>query len=75
MQSIIFPVTEIYKVNFAEVVQTENNLVYSVNGQETYVSWYGETPTFVETIQPKQGPMDENDLLQILETPDWIIFT
>jgi hypothetical protein len=39
------------------------------------VSWYGETPTFVETIQPKQGPMDENDLLQILETPDWIIFT
>ncbi len=75
MQSIIFPVTEIYKVNFSEVIQTEDDLVYSTNKQKTYVSWNGLTPSFVSTIDDVEGPMDQSQLLEILETPDWIIFT
>ena len=39
MESVIFNVSEIYKVDFSEVTQTLSTLVYSVNKEQTYVTW------------------------------------
>jgi ABC-type polysaccharide transport system permease subunit len=76
MESVIFNVGEIYKVNFSEVTQTLETLVYSVNKVQTYVTWTTlEVPSFVSTLNTAQGIYDNNQLLSILETHDWLIIT
>lgn len=76
MESVIFNVSEIYKVDFSEVTQTLSTLVYSVNKQQTYVTWITlEVPSFVSTLDTAQGIYDNNQLLSILETRDWLLLT
>jgi hypothetical protein len=76
MESVIFNVSEIYKVDFSEVTQTLETLVYSVNKVQTYVTWTTlEVPSFVSTLNTAQGIYDNNQLLSILETHDWLIIT
>ena len=76
MESVIFDVSEIYKVDFSEVTQTLSTLVYSVNKQQTYVTWITlEVPSFVSTLDTAQGIYNNNQLLSILETHDWLLLT
>jgi hypothetical protein len=76
MESVIFNVSEIYKVDFSEVTQTLSTLVYSVNKEQTYVTWITlEVPSFVSTLNTAQGIYDNNQLLSILETHDWLLLT
>lgn len=74
MESIIFNVNEIYKVNFSEVTQTPQTLVYSVNKTKTYVTWLSSTtPSFVSTIITAEGPYNDDQLHAILERPEWLL--
>jgi hypothetical protein len=76
MESVIFNVSEIYKVDFSEVTQTLSTLVYSVNKEQTYVTWITlEVPSFVSTLNTAQGIYNNNQLLSILETNDWLLLT
>ena len=76
MESVIFNVSEIYKVDFSEVTQTLSTLVYSVNKEQTYVTWITlEVPSFVLTLNTAQGIYNNNQLLSILETHDWLLIT
>jgi len=76
MESVIFNVSEIYKVDFSEVTQTLSTLVYSVNKEQTYVTWITlEVPSFVSTLNTAQGIYNKNQLLSILETHDWLLLT
>jgi hypothetical protein len=76
MESVIFNVSEIYKVDFSEVTQTLSTLVYSVNKEQTYVTWITlEVPSFVSTLNTAQGIYNNNQLLSILETHDWLLLT
>ncbi len=76
MESVIFNVSEIYKVDFSEVTQTLSTLVYSVNKEQTYVTWITlEVPSFVSTLNTSQGIYNNNQLLSILETHDWLLLT
>ena len=74
MKSIIFNTSEINKVNFSEVTQTQQTLVYNINKDKTYVTWLvDETPTFVINIESKEGPYSQNELLSILENFEWLL--
>jgi len=74
MKSIIFNTSEINKVNFSEVTQTPQTLVYNINKDKTYVTWLvDETPTFVINIESKEGPYSQNELLSILENFEWLL--
>lgn len=74
MESIIFNVNEINKVNFSEVIQTPQTLVYSVNKDKTYVTWLGSTtPSFVSTIITAEGPYNDDQLHAILERRQWLL--
>jgi hypothetical protein len=76
MESVIFNVSEIYKVDFSEITQTLSTLVYSVNKEQTYVTWITlEVPSFVSTLNTAQGIYNNNQLLSILETHDWLLLT
>jgi len=79
MESITFSVDEIDKVNFSEVIQTPETLVYSntiINyfNTKTYVTWVGPNiPSFVSTITSAEGPYNEDELHAILERPEWLL--
>ena len=79
MESIIFSVDEINKVNFSEVIQTPETLVYSNTiiiffNTKTYVTWLGSnTPSFVSTITSAEGPYNEDELHAILERSEWLL--
>jgi hypothetical protein len=74
MKSIIFDVSEINKVNFSQVIQTPETLVYSVNKNKTYVSWTIEDdPSFIWLIISREGPYDNNQLHSILENYEWLL--
>lgn len=74
MKSIIFKTSEINKVNFSEVTQTPQTLVYNINKDKTYVTWLvDETPTFVINIESKEGPYSQNELLSIVENFEWLL--
>jgi hypothetical protein len=74
MESIIFNVNEINKVNFSEVIQTPENLVYSVNKLKTYVTWVTPTPpSFIDLMLTYEGPFNDNQLHSILEMNEWLL--
>ena len=69
---IIFPTSELSKVNFNEVLETSADTTRkSVDGNKTFVKWDGEQPEFVSTLNNTEGPYTYEEMLSILETPEW----
>ena len=80
MESIIFNISEINKVNFFEVIQTSENLVYTLTCDEelkkTYVTWVSSTtPSFVSNMHTAEGPFNEEELRVTTEGYEWLVFT
>lgn len=71
---IIFPVAEINKVDFSQVLETSaDTLRKSVDGFKTLIKWDSvEIPSFVSTIVGADGPYTYNEILVIMATPEWI---
>ena len=72
-QFIIFPVTEISKVDFTQILETSEDTVRkSVNGTKTFVKWdTEEQPAFISTLIGTEGPYTYEEILEILSTEEW----
>lgn len=69
---LIFPVTELSKVDFSQVLETSEETVRrSVDGTKTFVKWDGEQPAFVADIVGAEGPYTYEEILVILAGPEW----
>ena len=69
---LIFPVTELLKVDFSQVNETSEETVRkSVDETKTFVKWDGETPAFVVDISNSKGPYTYEEILDILSTEEW----
>ena len=69
---LIFPVTELPKVDFSQVCETSAETVRkSVNETKTFVKWDGEAPAFVVQIESAEGPYTYDEILVILATEEW----
>lgn len=69
---IIFPTSELYKVDFTKVLETSADTVRkSIDESKTFVKWDGEQPEFVSTLNNTEGPYTYDEMLSILETPEW----
>ena len=69
---LIFPVTELPKVDFSQVCETSAETVRkSVNETKTFVKWDGEAPAFVVQIESAEGPYTDDEILVILATEEW----
>ena len=70
---MIFNVSEINSINFTEVLETSGDtLRISTNGEKTFVKWDGQDiPTSVQDLLTKEGPYTYEQILTILETPEW----
>jgi hypothetical protein len=69
---LIFPVTELPKVDFSQVCETSIDTVRkSVDETKTFVKWDGEVPAFVAEIESAEGPYTYDEILEILATEEW----
>jgi hypothetical protein len=69
---LIFPVTELSKVDFSQVCESSAETVRkSVDGTKTFVKWDGEAPAFVADIVGAEGPYTYDEILVILATEEW----
>jgi hypothetical protein len=70
---MIFPVMELDKIDFNQVLETSTETVRkSVDGTKTFVKWDGTTiPSSVEALESKEGPYTYEEILAILATPEW----
>ena len=69
---VIFPITELSKVDFSKVLETdETRLRKSVDNSKTFIKWDGETPSFVSSLSSTEGPYTHSQILTILATDTW----
>jgi hypothetical protein len=71
---MIFNVSEINKINFDEVLESSSQwLRNSVNNQKTFVKWDGDViPDCIQTLTTSEGPYSYDEIINILETPEWL---
>jgi len=69
---IIFNVSELNLINFNEVFETSAETVrISLTGNKTFVKWDGATPDFVSNLTTKEGPYTYDEIMEILNGPEW----
>ena len=70
---MIFNVSELPNVDFTQVLETSIDTVRkSVDETKTFVKWNGETiPSSVDALTTKDGPYTYDEILVILQTPEW----
>lgn len=71
---MIFNVSELPLINFVEVLETSIDTVRkSVDGSKTFVKWDGDIiPVCVDNLLTKEGPYTYEEILNILNTSEWI---
>jgi len=68
----IFSLTEIDKIDFTQVLETNETTVRkSVNETKTFVKWDGEQPEFVSTLTTLEGPYTYSEILDIFSGEEW----
>jgi hypothetical protein len=69
---IIFPITEISKVDFSLVLETSEDTVRkSLDETKTFIKWEGESPSFVSDIVGAEGPYNHEEICNILSNEEW----
>jgi hypothetical protein len=69
---MIFEVSELANINFEEVLETSIETIRkSIDRQKTFVKWDGNTPPSVEALVTKEGPYTYDQMLIILDGPEW----
>lgn len=71
---VIFNVSELDKIDFNEVQETSSGSVRkSVDETLTFVKYDSdEMPPSVESLTTKQGPYTQTEILEIINTSEWI---
>ena len=72
-QFMIFNVSELSQINFNEILETSVDTVRkSVDETKTFVKWDGDIiPPSVDSLTTKEGPYTYEEILVILNTPEW----
>ena len=71
---MIFNVSELPLINFVEVLETSIDTVRkSVDNTKTFVKWDEDIiPVCVDNLLTKEGPYTYEEILNILNTSEWI---
>ena len=69
---MIFNVSELDQIDFTQVLETSEDTVRkSVDGTKTFVKWDGTIPSSVSALTTSEGPYTYDEILAILDTPEW----
>jgi hypothetical protein len=71
---IIFNVSELDKIDFNEVQETSADTIRkSVDETLTFVKYDEDgMPSSVLSLTTKQGPYTQTEILEIINTPEWV---
>lgn len=71
---VTFNVTELNKINFNQVLETDINTVRkSVDETKTFVKFDLPTPSSVTSLTTKSQEYTYDEFLAILSTPEWTL--
>jgi hypothetical protein len=72
-QFMIFNVSELTNIDFSQVLETSIDTVRkSVDETKTFVKWDGDIiPSSVDSLTTKEGPYTYQEIIDILNTPEW----
>ena len=69
---LIFPTSELNKIDFTQVLETSEETVRkSVDGTKTFIKWENTTPSFISNLTNTEGPYTHTEILNILSTEEW----
>lgn len=68
---IIIPTTEKDNINYSQVNEGKETLRYSLDNSEFIVKWDGSMPSSISAITDKGEPMNHNEALVLMATPEW----
>ena len=70
---VIFSCSEINKINFNQVMETSSEtLRKSVDKTKTFIKYSGEMPSCVELLETKTKELTYEEIIEILNTSEWI---
>ena len=66
--------SEVNQIDFNEVLETsESTIRKSVDNLKSLVKWEGDTiPTCLQGMSTTEGPYNYEEILAILDTPEWM---
>ena len=72
-QFMIFNLSELTNIDFSQVLETSIDTVRkSIDETKTFVKWDGNTiPSSVDSLTTKEGPYTYQEIIDILNTPEW----
>ena len=71
-QYLIFPTSQLNKVDFTQVLETSEETVRkSVDGTKTFIKWEETQPNFTSELTQTEGPYTHSEILDILSTEEW----
>jgi hypothetical protein len=69
---MIFNVSELNQIDFTQVHETSIDTVRkNLDETLTFVKWDGNIPSSVNALTTKQGPYTYEEILTILQGPEW----
>lgn len=69
---MIINVSDLDNIDFTKVLETSKTTVRkSVDETKTFVKWNGDTPQTILDLTTKEGPYTHQQMLAILDTPEW----
>ena len=69
---MIFNISELPLIDFTQVLETSIDTVRkSIDETKTFVKWDGAIPSSVESLTTKEGPYTYEEILTILNGPEW----
>ena len=73
IKCVIFNVSELDKIDFSQVMEpSADNLRRTIDGTRTFVKWKGDIPSCIESLETKSDFYTIEEMLTILDGPDWI---
>jgi hypothetical protein len=69
---LIILVTELSKVDFEQVCETSVETVRkSTDESKTFIKWDGDEPSFLNSLEGKEGPYNYAEIIEILNSEEW----
>ena len=69
---IIFPVTELNKIDFTKIQETDvNSLRFSVDKTKTFIKWEGDPPIFINSLENKSEIYSHEQIKNLLSSSEW----
>jgi len=64
--------TEINVLDFSQILETSQDTIrLSIDETKTVVKWNGDMPSSVAALTTTEGPYTHDEILVIMQTPEW----